>query len=97
MREDGEIVYEGSHKALDTVFPPDGIIRIRKAPPMISGEQTSQMQAIISHYNCPILKKRVLLKPKKLRLPKPAENLGYESFSDVLYDSATEGKVKRKP
>jgi len=29
VREDGEIIYEGSSKKLDQIFPADGIIRVK--------------------------------------------------------------------
>ena len=46
----------------------------------------------MAKYNCPITKQRIILKPKKLRLPRSKDILEEENFSDVIYDSDGEPK-----
>ena len=47
---------------------------------------------MVNKHNCPIVKQRVILKPKKLKLPATQNILDDETFSDVFYDSDEEAK-----
>lgn len=33
IAEDGEIIYQGDISNIDSIFPPDGVIKIKQAPP----------------------------------------------------------------
>jgi len=54
------------------------------------------MNEMVSKHNCPILKQRVILKPKKLKLPATQNILDDETFSDVFYDSDEDAKNNAK-
>ena len=71
------------------MFPADGVIRIKQAPPDFKGDKVKEM---VDKHNCPILKQRVILKPKKLKLPATQNVLDDETFSDVFYDSDEDAK-----
>lgn len=96
IEEDGQIVYEGDLNNLDALFPPDGVIRIKQAPPQIEGESPDRVKDLVKMHNVPIKKQRVLLKPKKHKLPATVNILDEETFSDVIYDSDEEAKKKSK-
>lgn len=49
---------------------------------------------MLSKHNVPIRKQRVILKPKKVRLPLVVNFLDEETFSDVIYDSDKEKNEK---
>ena len=96
IADDGEIIYEGDHGALDAIFPSDGIIRIKKAPPSVNGESPEKIKKMLKDHNAPIEKQRVILKPKKHKLPIGYDILDEETFSDVLYDSDRDQKSPKK-
>ena len=50
------------------------------------------MKENMEKHKCPIQKQRVILKPKKFKLPKKVDVLEEENFSDVIYDSENEKK-----
>ena len=77
---------------MDRVFPEDGVIRIKKAPEKVIGDSPELIKESMANFKCPIEKQRVLLKPKKFKLPKKADILEEENFSDVIYDSDNEKK-----
>ena len=56
IADDGEIVYEGELGALDAIFPADGVIRIKKAPPAIAGESPDKIKQMVQEHNAPITK-----------------------------------------
>ena len=85
-------MYDGSHQAMDNVFPADGVVRIKKAPDSVKGDSPELMQESMAKHKCPIQKQRVILKPSKFKLPKTADILEEENFSDVIYDSDNERK-----
>ena len=86
------MVYEGDVNNLDRLFPADGIIRIKQAPPQIKGDSPDQINDMLEKHKVPITKKRVLLKPKKHKLPVNINVLDEETFSDVIYDSDKDKK-----
>ena len=63
IQEDGEIVYDGPHNGMDSVFPSDGVIRIKKAPEALTGDTATQIEELVTKHVCPIKKQRVILKP----------------------------------
>ena len=63
IQEDGEIIYDGPHNGMDSVFPSDGIIRIKKAPEALAGDTATKIEEMVSKHHCPIKKQRVILKP----------------------------------
>mmetsp|Transcript_1817 Transcript_1817/g.2615 ORF Transcript_1817/g.2615 Transcript_1817/m.2615 type:complete len:91 (+) Transcript_1817:2980-3252(+) len=84
---------------MDNMFPPDGIIRIKKAPETLADDTPDRMQEMVAKHKCPIQKQHVILKPQKLRLPLAMDILDDENFSDVIYDSdneKTKAKSKKK-
>ena len=66
---DGEIIYQGDVGNLDAIFPSDGVIRIKQAPPKIDGDSTKHINDMLQKHKVPIKKQRVILKPKKPKLP----------------------------
>ena len=54
IADDGEIIYEGDHGALDSIFPSDGIIRIKKAPPAVNGDSPEKIKKMLQDHNAPI-------------------------------------------
>ena len=87
IAEDGEIVYDGSHGDLDKIFPKGGVIKIKQAPPMNHDESQEHFKEMLTKHKVPVKKQRVILKPKKLKLPQRVDLLDEETFSDVIYDS----------
>ena len=100
IAEDGEIIYQGDVGNLDAIFPSDGVIRIKQAPPKIEGDSDGHINDMLLKHKVPIKKQRVLLKPKKHKLPNMVNVLDEETFSDVIYDSDkdnTKDKKKNNP
>lgn len=46
----------------------------------------------MAKHRCPIKKQRVILKPKKFKLPKTVDLLDEANFSDLVHDSDNEKK-----
>lgn len=67
-------------------------MRIKQAPPVLSSESPDKVKDLVSKHNVPIKKQRVLLKPKKVKLPTAFNKLDDENFEDVLYDSDDDKK-----
>lgn len=44
---DGEIIYDGDVGNLDAIFPPDGVIRIKQAPPKIAGDSDAHINDML--------------------------------------------------
>lgn len=95
LSRNGDIVYGGDTKALEAIFPEDGVIRIKQSPPLISGETKEQVEEILAKHNVPVKKQQIIIKPKKLKLPKTVDHLDEETFDDVMYDSDKDGKKKK--
>ena len=89
-------MYEGDTGNLDAIFPSDGVIRIRKKPPALKGEKSDEINKKLGKFKVPIMKQRVILKPKKLKLPANYNLLDEETFSDVMYDSENDKKKSAK-
>ena len=47
IADDGEIVYEGEFNNLDSIFPADGVIRIKQAPPKIDGDSIEHINDML--------------------------------------------------
>ena len=47
---------------------------------------------MLTKHKVPVKKQRVILKPKKLKLPVRVDLLDEETFSDVIYDSDKDNK-----
>ena len=62
---------------------------------MNHGESQEEFKEMLSKHKVPVKKQRVILKPKKLKLPERVDLLDEENFSDVIYDSDKDNKVKK--
>lgn len=50
---------------------------------------------MLTKYNVPVKKHQVLLKPKKLKLPKVSNIIDRDDFSDILYDADKDVKMTK--